>query len=172
MSQWTQVSGSIRIDGLVFGEVTDSKIKESIEKKLGTIVTFESNEELWNLPKEKTTPMGSEGGLRYEYITTAKDTSSLSRGSLFIEGSLRDYGGVCTSKDCKTPCYYEDNTDYKEIIEWLNRAFAGEHKRGDLFFIRQGIIEIVVESNVEKILLIWNEELNNFEEHKIILNKK
>ena len=150
MSQWTQVSGSIRIDGFIFGAITDEVIKESLEQKLGKIVTHESPREIWDLPKEKRTPMGSEGGISYEFVATASSESSMSRGTLFIEGSLRDYG-----KD-----------EYKEIQEWLNRTLGGEPVKGDSFFIRQGVVEVEIEGDPsDKILLIWNGGTNLFEEH-------
>ena len=147
MSQWTQVAGSIRIDAVLMNEEEreDEKIKEDIEKCFGTVVKWESEQDVWKLPKEERTPTGSEGGLNYKYLTTEKDISCISRGAILIDGALRDYG--------------ED--DYKDIQKWLNKAVD---KSNGKWWVRQGVIEIDIEYG-KTVILLWNRTEEIFEEH-------
>lgn len=149
MSQWTQVSGSIRIDGLVgLGGTTDESIKRAITTALGPTATFDGPRDIWE--RKDKTPTGSEGGIRHEYIVTADDPHSASRGVVVLTGSLRDYG--------------ED--EYAEIVEWLNRVFAGEPSKEKPYFVRQGSVELIIEGT-KTVLLVWSGKNSRFEEHVI-----
>lgn len=141
MSQWTQVAGSIRIDAFLGLGSSDELVRKELEKRLGAIVQFDSPEEEW--ARTDKTPMGSEGGIHYEYIVTAKDESSLSRGVVLIDASLRDF----------------DTDDVDEIGEWLNRAFGSDKDAG--FFVRQGVVQCSVEGK-EIWYFIWDDRTNRF----------
>lgn len=133
------------------GFQTDKEVGEKIEKALGKIVLFDSPVADWHLPKEQTTPMGSEGGIHYQYITLEKeDSGSMCRGVVLITGSLRDYG--------------ED--DYKEIQAWLNKAFEHDptYKKG--YFVRQGVVELQIEG-VKNVYLVWDDKKHTFQEGRI-----
>jgi len=156
MSQWTQVSGSIRIDAFTLTPEEEKRIEVTISENLGKSIHFSSPREDWNLPKAQRTPTGSEGGIHYQYIPNNDDeeSSSINKGTILMQGSLRDYGG---SEDG----YFKDNTPYTEIIDWLNRALGGDL---DGIWIRQGAIEIVVEGAGKHIIVYYDGESESFKE--------
>lgn len=134
MSRWTHIAGIVRIDAMPFDG--DSIWIEELSRKLGTKVTFYSPKELWDLPRDKKTPMGSEGGVEYLFeITGSKN--SMSRGVVSIYGDLRDFGGV---------------VDTQEIIDWLNNSFSDLHN----CFIRQGVVQIEDEWEEGSGIIVWD----------------
>lgn len=157
MSQWTQVSGAIRIDSFHIDE-TMGDVQDAVEikKRLGKTVTYED----WQEPDSNCTPTGSEGGLHYEYILNSRlSDGMMNRGTILIYGSLRDYGGIEGGE------YYKNNPNYKEILNWLNRALGGEEMVG--IHIRQGVVEIEVEggNSTKTYLFRFDSKTNLFVEH-------
>jgi hypothetical protein len=153
MSRWTHIAGAVRIDGFIGlkkGD-TDASIKRGIERALGKVVTYDSPDSLWR-SKAKKTPMGSEGGVRYDYTVTAKDGSSMSRGLISIDGDLRDFGG--------------NPDDITSIVDWLNNLTEKDDRK---FFIRQGVVE--VESGDFHGVIIYDAEEKKFVLHNLLSRK-
>lgn len=164
MSQWTQVSGSIRLDSYSFFEdkkVADENVRTHLSNRLGKIVKYDSPREDWDLPETETTPMGSEGGLEYQYIMNLDSDGeycSINRGTILIQGSLRDYGDDVEGE------YFHGNTNYTKIIDWLNRSLGGDFDPKAGYSIRQGAIEIEVQGGTlgGKHIVIYDDATRSF----------
>ena len=117
MSQWTHVTGAIRIDGMPKMR-PDMYNVEEVKKILGFTCNFDSSEENWN---KCTVPCGSEGSIQYrihEYDT------GLLWAIITIWGDLRDYGSV---------------EDLEKIKVW----FLGVCNKWPL--MRQGVLQVQTE---------------------------
>ena len=86
MSQWTHVSGCIRIDGTCISSI-DKTLQNKIEDAFGSTVSYEDPEVDWLNCKA---PLGSEGSIQYGVVRTG-DEGSMSWGLIYIWGDLRDY---------------------------------------------------------------------------------
>ena len=97
MSQWTHVSGLIRIDAIP--SIDGTTINE-VEKHFGKTCTYDDGSDAWDAC---TVPCGSEGSLRYKVERTG-NSNELAWGTVSIWGDLRDY----------------DN--FTAIYEWIKEA--------------------------------------------------
>lgn len=147
MSRWTHVGGVIRIDGL---PGADDKIRSEIQNRLGTIVKYESPREVWELPSDKTTPTGSEGGIEYFFTITGEE-NSLSRGVITIYADLRDFG---------------TETQILTIVNWLNRLVIEEDNLD--FFIRQGVVQVEDEYGGNSGIIYYNGKEFAFEMNEAV----
>lgn len=97
MSQWTHITGAIRVDGVVL-HGNSSKMLEGLKGILGRTSTWESSHEECIAT---TVPCGSEGSLQYhihEYGT------GLPWAVVTVWGDLRDY------------------SDVKAVTDWFDRV--------------------------------------------------
>lgn len=115
MSQWTHVTGCIRIDALDM--IIGGDVEQELRNGFGKPVSFGGGKEAWDAC---TVPCGSEGSVQYEIVKTRKN-NSLSWGLVYIHGDLRDY----------------DNPH--EILKWLQRACRGT------FIVRGCAVKVAVE---------------------------
>lgn len=120
MSQWTHVAGVVRFDGIA------GMMPEPV---LGNTVSYEDPERKWS---ECNVPMGSEGSLSHNMVTSSRD-SDLARWVATIWGDLRDY----------------DNAD--EIIEYFKRIVNGQ-------MIRSGVFKIDVEGSPTRVFFYDGEK--------------
>jgi hypothetical protein len=96
MSQWTHVSGLIRIDAI---PSVDGTTITKVENRFGKTCTYDDDSATWDAC---TVPSGSEGSLQYEVKVTGED--SLRWGIVSVWGDLRDY------------------EDYTAIYEWVKKS--------------------------------------------------
>lgn len=85
MSEWTHVTGCLRLSGVLSNIEQFEKDLPSI---LGKIVTYDED----FFPFQTDLPCGSEGSLRYKFHPN--ETGYLNFGQIFIWGDLRDYTDV------------------------------------------------------------------------------
>ena len=97
MSQWTHVSGLIRIDAI---PEIDGTTAQKIINSFGNTCEYDDIPTVWDAC---TVPCGSEGSLDYSIKHTG-DNHSLAWGEVSIWGDLRDY------------------EDYTAIYEWVKKA--------------------------------------------------
>lgn len=129
MSQWTHVSGIIRVDSIVDRGVTKEKEKKLLEDFLGPICSYDDEES----SEQCHLPCGSEGSLRYEVSITGHAneepgyfSASVSRGHISIWGDLRDYN------------------DFQEILNWFKSLCSSIQKEIG-YWVRDSILTIDVE---------------------------
>jgi hypothetical protein len=142
MSQWTHVTGVIRLDGFM---LTEDEVEQGVISKLGIVWDGYS----YKSKHLQYTPCGSEGGIHYKYHknhaaikhyddpNNRSEVTNLARGEIIISGDLRDFPGW-------------DGVTVDDIINWVRQTA----KLSDNVRIRQGLVQISVEGNSD-ILLIW-----------------
>lgn len=119
MSTWTHVAGIVRLDYIRLSE-DDGAITSIVHSVLGGMVDY-------NSPMREvmacTIPKGSEGSLRYDFLTNSDEL--ISSATLVVRGDLRDYD---------TP---------NEIFSWFENKLKELTKRH--IFLRQAVITVEVE---------------------------
>ncbi len=98
MSQWTHVTGLIRIESLRGLTVTTESEEDILRRRLGKPWSFEDQ-------PVGGIPAGSEGSIQYDIVRTGSQYS-LSWGYVVLHGDLRDYD------------------DVHAIAKWLHYALA------------------------------------------------
>ena len=140
MSQWTQISGVIRIDALdLIMAHNGINISVVLENCFGTTVKYNDPLEIW---KKCDVPRGSEGSIQYLVERTGR-SNELSWGSVVIWGSLRDRGG--------------DNI-LDEMHRWTNRYLTRINARN--ISARQVAIN-VHEEYIRQSIIYLNDASNN-----------
>ena len=127
MSQWTHVCGCIRIDSL-----NHETMQEVLKNSLGKILTYDAPDEEWEEQgrhPELYTPMGSEGGIKYDIWENPKH-NHLAAYTISIWGDLRDYN------------------DVSEITEWFNKVLYNSG-----LMISDAVLSIDVEYQGKTVLL-------------------
>lgn len=129
MSQWTHVSGIIRVDSFVDEEVTKEKEEKLLKGLLGPIRNYDEEKS----SEQCHLPCGSEGSLKYEVSITGYAhrepdyfSASVSRGHISIWGDLRDY------------------EDYQEILDWFKSLCSSMEKEIG-YSVRDSILTIDVD---------------------------
>lgn len=139
MSQWTHVTGMIRLDNLghCMGphslEKASEIAKENVKKALGNTCTFYSSNEDWD---KCSVPTGSEGSLQYETFFPINEEAghSLNWGWISIWGDLRDFG----------------EEDYQDLKNWFTLSMEKLENKDSKdmmaqFMIRDSILAIDIE---------------------------
>ena len=85
MSQWTHVSGIIRIDSL------QMDIKDEIREAFGNTFSYEDEAEKWD---NCDVPFGSEGSIQYNIFEYPDRKDSFIYGHISIWGDLRNFSNV------------------------------------------------------------------------------
>jgi len=125
MSQWTHVTGTIRLDwvGFIFGNEFP---KEQLSAILGTPCGYKNYNEY--ATGSAKLPLGSEGSLQWRFVVTQDSPNSLSYGLIYIWGDLRDYD------------------DVDEVYTWLSNFH--EQLVFDMgIIIRNAVVHVNVEFN-------------------------
>lgn len=136
MSQWTHVSGTIRIDGIPNCNSFHSSEEESnkqreldmaeIKEILGKPIDYHDIVEAGYEDIHTKVPMGSEGSLRYSILPAEKEYTGMVLFTIVIWGDLRDYSSMKNITDWVL-------TSVDKITEKLN------------FYVRDGVLKIDTE---------------------------
>ena len=158
MSQWTHVSGNIRIDSL-FG--IDDLTLEILEEILGKVIDFEDEGE-W----ETKLPLGSEGSIKYVIWENPRE-SALAHYSVSIFGDLRNYDDVNEIEKWFEGVLF---SKYNIISRKTKKPFEAH------LIIRDAVLSIDVEYQ-DKVVLVYRhieKKLGEYEEkvEKIILKRE
>lgn len=138
MSQWTHITGTVRIDAFLL----DHKLVKSIVKKcFGNTCHYNSKPNEWD---KCNVPCGSEGSLQYDIIYSGYqhkkgkiESSSVSWGTVQIWGDLRNYD------------------DHEEIYQWLCNIVKKLNKNH--LDVRDMVIKINIEYQSDYIVTIQGE---------------
>lgn len=162
MSQWTHVTGIIRLDSMgaiVTGPAPTKnlKIREAAVRALGKTSDYHLEPGAWD---ECTVPCGSEGSLQYNvYPNSDSDDHALTWGYASIWGDLRDFG----------------IENLQEVYDWFKGSLERLQKpKGfsspenmvmpekveyvlSTFVIRQAVLSIDVEFG-PRVVLLWDDD--------------
>lgn len=122
MSNWTHVSGIIRVDSFRL----DPLEPDFWEKTIGKECRWDSPKEVWYEASdhgERFMPMGSEGSLHME-VWENPDESHVDAYTVSIFGDLRDH---------------DDGPYEAKVIEWFHKACD---RIEEVFCVRNAVIEV------------------------------
>lgn len=144
MSQWTHVSGCIRIDGMPsLGLTVD------LEKLLGRQRTWEDEHDAENIPK------GSEGSIRWKEIRAG---DGMVFYTVAIWGDLRDFGPAeCEKIDAWfTRIVTTPSVMFRDAVLHVSPEYHNSY----ILVLKSEIIDGKIQNSVEKIPAL--KEVKNF----------